>query len=129
LDKNIIIRPGSLSRSYPGYYFSIDNDAHLAIDFYNSDHAYLYEPTAVNDSIWHHGAVTRSNITFRLYLDGEFVEEDIPPVPVNADNNLTLHIGGDEKDNDWYFHGIIDEVRILNVSLTAEEIADIYEEG
>ncbi|NIO44005.1 MAG: hypothetical protein GTN36_00405 [Candidatus Aenigmarchaeota archaeon] len=110
----------------PGYYFWVDNQGNLGIDFFNGNSTSIYSLEQVNDTTWHHGVVTRNGITFRLYLNGEIAGETSSVTTINADNTFTLHIGGDNLDNDYYFHGFIDEVIILNRSLTAAEIAEIY---
>jgi len=86
--------------------------------------------TLVNDGGWHHVAVTiQENATISypeviLYLDG--TDDSRPTTGANA-FNLTagedVSIGRRPANNDRFFLGQIDEVRIYNGTLTQEEIA------
>jgi len=86
--------------------------------------------TLVIDGAWHHVAVTvQENATISypeviLYLDGT---DDTRPTTDPDAFNLTagedVRIGSRPSDNDRFFLGQIDEVRIYNGTLTQEEIA------
>jgi len=86
--------------------------------------------TLVNDGGWHHVAVTvQENATISypeviLYLDGM---DDTRPTTDPDAFNLTagedVSIGRRPANNDRFFLGQIDEVRIYNGTLTQEEIA------
>jgi len=76
----------------------------------------------VSDTDWHHVAVTRSGETVTFYIDaapagtvtasGEF-----------ADNASPVRIGTDGPDNAAsMFNGLIDDMRIYNSALSAQEI-------
>lgn len=80
--------------------------------------------TAVNDGKWHHVAFVRELGVFKLYIDG------VPEggnVTDNANNNTTnihpLQIGR-KVNNQNFFKGEIDEVRIWSFGKTATEIAN-----
>ncbi len=83
--------------------------------------------TAVNDGKWHHVAFVRTggnSGVFKLYIDG--VQEG-SNVTDNANNNTTnihpLQIGR-KVNNQNFFKGEIDEVRIWSFGKTATEIAN-----
>ena len=73
---------------------------------------------------WYHMAYTSdtSEDELKLYVDGELMDEAISGA---APNNLaSLRIGSENEGR--YFHGILDEVRIYNRALSADEIKRNY---
>jgi len=85
--------------------------------------------TVVTDGEWHHVAMTvPSNGTLgdvTLYVDGE---DDLgvannPANLFNLGQTVDVSIGRRATSNDRYFNGIIDNVRIYDRELSAEEIA------
>jgi len=70
--------------------------------------------SAVSADVWYHVAVTKSDTTYKLYLDGTLENSG-----TLADIDITnLQIGRriDTGGGVWYFNGIIDEVRISNIA-------------
>lgn len=81
----------------------------------NTDAVELVSVTAVTDAQWHHVAVTYDLKTARLYIDGQLeVEGDLTDKPETNDAPIRIGAGID---------GLIDELQILGVALTADEIA------
>jgi len=85
----------------------------------------LESESVIVDGQWHHiGLVYDMDVLHRrLYVDGAQVAEDATFVAPQLSNE-GLHIGA-SKDLDAasFFSGLIDNVRIYNVALTAEQIA------
>jgi hypothetical protein len=84
----------------------------------------------VNDTQWHYAAITFDGSNLRMYLDGEQVDisnrqGSTPDTTVI----LPLRIGANSNDAGYYFTGDIDEVRIWNRALSANEVREAYEEG
>jgi len=86
--------------------------------------------TLVNDGAWHHVAVTvQENATISypeviLYLDGtDDTRPTTDPDAFNITAGEDVCIGRRPSNNDRFFLGQIDEVRIYNGTLTQEEIA------
>jgi len=86
--------------------------------------------TNVNDGGWHHVAVTvQENATISypeviLYLDG--IDDTRPSTDPNAFNvtaNVDVSIGYRATNNDRFFIGQIDDVRIYDYALSDAEIA------
>jgi len=84
----------------------------------------------VNDGIWHHVAVTvQENATVSypeviLYLDG--IDDTRPSTDPNAFNvtaNVDVSIGYRATNNDRFFTGQIDDVRIYDYALSDAEIS------
>jgi len=76
------------------------------------------------DDTWHHVAGTYDGSTMRWYVDGTqvgFVEVEL----TLSTNDEDVYIGQTGKDGSW-FKGVIDEVRIYDVALTAQQIRELY---
>jgi hypothetical protein len=89
---------------------------------------YLEQPNhLLDDNQWHHVAGTFDGTTMRCYLDGVATEMKVKnPGPLRK-NGWDLCIGNSVIDYEWgdeflAFDGLIDEVRIYNRALSADEI-------
>ena len=69
---------------------------------------------------WTHVAVTGDGTNFRIYVNGALSQESAFQTTDGA--NATYYIGGDPTWLAESYAGIIDDVRIYNVALSAEEI-------
>ncbi len=103
----------------------------LATKFYadGAGTAGVSSNTAVNDGLWHQGVAVydRNGGLLRLYVDGQ-PDTTTTLGSTTLTDSASLEIGrallgGTPKD---YFTGSIDEVRIYNRVLTAQEILDQY---
>ncbi|MBS4028614.1 MAG: VCBS repeat-containing protein, partial [Ignavibacteriales bacterium] len=77
--------------------------------------------TIVNDSKWHHIAVTRRDSVLSIYVDGV---EDISTTEINIldiNTDATLQIGKSACGN---YYGLLDEVSIWNTARTPEEVME-----
>jgi len=79
---------------------------------------------AYNDNIWHQAVVTMDGSTAKLYVDGVYLKNDTYSNLI--DYNENLGIGADFTGANS-FNGTIDEVRIYNHALSAEEIKAQYQ--
>ena len=74
---------------------------------------------------WYHVAVTFDGSTHTLYINGDVNAQQSGSI--SFDTSVLINIG--RMNWDWiYFHGIIDEVRIYDRSLGAEEVQNHYKE-
>jgi len=85
------------------------------------------DPILINDDSWHFivGVVDQSR--WQLWVDGVLVNEIISNGSSHSlytSDPFTL--GYWAQNNNHYYTGIIDEVRLYNKALTAEEIEDLY---
>jgi len=71
---------------------------------------------------WTYVAATFDGSAAILYINGEFEKADYTISGTIRDNDRPVLIGASEFWTPRFFDGIIDEVRIYNRSLTAEEI-------
>ena len=86
--------------------------------------ASLASPSAVNNDVWHHVAVTVDGARqAKLYLDGAAVREGVRPFFGGILNLDTLAIGRHlTSTGSDYWRGQVDDVRIYSRPLTAEEV-------
>jgi hypothetical protein len=99
---------------------TVDTSASAAI--------YVHANKIVNDGFWHHFAVAQQGTTARMYIDGELIATG--SARENFATNEPLRVGIHRRDSRFWtpFNGLIDEVRIYNRALTAEEIKAHYDE-
>ncbi|TAN35432.1 HYR domain-containing protein [Patescibacteria group bacterium] len=90
-------------------------------------------PLAINDTGWHHVAVTKSGGTVTFYLDGVAGAAQRGGLPITSYNpgfvfNTYFALGNLDGQNQP-FPGLLDEVEVFNRALTASEIQAIYNAG
>ena len=78
------------------------------------------------DGAWHYIALTRSNSTLSLYVDGEIVATGIFSGIIGSETN-PLMVGRANHSPGHHWKGMIDEVYLYNRALSTEEIAATYE--
>jgi hypothetical protein len=99
---------------------------------------FLSVPLTYNNNEWAYVAVVKNGTTLSFYFNGVNIGSDAigyPPnemtFPSNANSHLT--IGARQYDDPGvyieFFGGLIDEVKIYNRTLSAEEIRQGYETG
>jgi PKD repeat protein len=79
--------------------------------------------TGFSTGIWYHVAGTYDGSNTKLYVDG--VEQASTGCSHNLNTNTKPVLIGKNGASD-FFNGKIDEVRIYNMSLTSDEIANLY---
>jgi len=92
--------------------------------------------TLPNLNNWTHVAFTRSGLasdssSYHIYYNG-ILQGSSAKTPGNPNSAIpTLRIGADMHNTkaNGHFNGSIDEVQIINKSLSAEEVAEIYNSG
>lgn len=89
--------------------------------------------TAVGEELkaetFYHVAATNTDNKVSLYLNGKLMQTKI--LPLNMGENAELFIGriGNKLGDHHRMNGIVDEVKIYNRALTADEIKYIYNDG
>ena len=83
--------------------------------------------TSIHTNQWHHVAATRVGVEYRLYLDGVLsysTNENSTAVPTGSylqvGNALQYH------NNEHFFHGNLDDLRIYNRALSSNEVQALY---
>lgn len=78
---------------------------------------------SLSKEVWHHIAMTYDGSVAKIYIDGVFDHESGIKSGTIAENDKPVLIGGGITG--WYFKGNIDEVKIFNRALTANEIMSL----
>jgi len=89
----------------------------------------LESDSVITDSQWHHVGLVynRDSLQRHLYVDGTEVAKDISPVAaLGSDGGLYIGASKDLEAGS-FFSGLIDDVRIYNNVLSAEEIATLIQ--
>lgn len=100
------------------------NDSRFAGGIHNgSEWREIQGNTSLSDSEWYHFILTYSNGTLKLYLNGaeEASSSENGSVYLNSNN---IYIGS--SSGGGYFSGTIDEIRILDISLSADSVTKSY---
>ena len=89
----------------------------------------LISPNPLTENSWIQIDVTRSGTGYTLYLDGQSVDTASTSTIINHNNNYDLYFGA-RRANDGspslFFDGIMDEVRISNISRNHSWIKTSY---
>jgi eukaryotic-like serine/threonine-protein kinase len=84
----------------------------------------------IDDGRWHHVAATYDSRQINLYVDGTLrTSRATRPLDEMGTNDSPVHIGGTTDDMKRKWHGEIDDVRIYNYALTADEVEKLYREA
>lgn len=80
---------------------------------------------SIGVNVWHHIAVTYDGTQVRFYIDGVFDGNEIPVELVFGRATQPLFIGADFPDDNQYFDGRVDDIRVYNRALSAAEVATL----
>ncbi|MHC4336985.1 MAG: LamG domain-containing protein [Planctomycetota bacterium] len=98
------------------------------VDRYFTDSNHLENPIYRDE--WNHIAGTYDGNSVRCYVNGELADVcDVNDIPFLSQDTNDLAIGSRPEDDDAPFEGIIDDVRIYDYGLSAEEVAYIATDG
>lgn len=97
--------------------------------FNNANTNGFYSTNDIIDGNWHHIVIMRSNNVGVLYVDGisKGVTVVYSAADVNVTNTASFRLGNNNAS--VYFQGSLDDVRVYNRALTAQEAADLYRPG
>jgi hypothetical protein len=128
-DAQYILCIGSRSDLVFGVEDAVGVDGDLALHYYDTApgfHSLGVGKTVWSSGDWHMVAGTKDSATgHQIYLDGELRNSD---TNTNDDNYATtrmISIGAMGWNNDEYYNGTIDDVRIYNRTLTQQEIQNV----
>jgi hypothetical protein len=82
--------------------------------------------SGIDDGTWYHLAVTKNGTDLSFYVNGAF-DRTQTSVPGSIVNGNDVFIGKYNVAGAGFFNGTIDEVMIINRSLSANQILAIYE--
>ena len=81
--------------------------------------------TVMKEDTWHHVAMVYDGEEIRIYLDGELDGEVARKGDIN-ENDASVWIGKKANENIW-IDGTLDEIRILNIAITEDQIQEDME--
>lgn len=127
---------GSVGGWVPGIWVGTDGKLHASVFWNNSVGSVITSPSAVNDGVFHHVAVTYDGVTQTLYLDGQPVGSKghtqngyASVYKYQLGTGYTAY-GWPGGNGGWFsFSGIIDEVSIYEQSLSAHDVAMVHAAG
>lgn len=80
------------------------------------------------DGKWHHIVYMKTSTVVIAYIDGEQADQGTDNTSCETKNDAPLLIGLRSKSGGNAFNGYVDDLRIYNRSLSAEEIKQLFEE-
>jgi Bacterial lectin/Concanavalin A-like lectin/glucanases superfamily/HYR domain/PKD domain/Lectin C-type domain len=72
----------------------------------------LFSTKSVNDGYWHQVIAERNGANIRLYIDGVLDVSGSTTVTVSFNPVIVTSIGKDVRDNNSFFNGMIDDVKV-----------------
>ncbi len=96
--------------------------------WYQGDQSMTFATGRLQFGTWSHVVITHDNGTYNFYVNGVFDSEvtdpNIGPFNTALQN---VQVGADGCSSLWT--GMIDELAVFNVALTAQQVADLYQAG
>jgi subtilisin family serine protease len=115
-----------------GYSWRIyNNNLYAGIEGTNTVGTPITGSTAIGASQWYHAVFVRDVATDKLYLYLNGVSDATPvtdPTTTTLANTYNFMIGRWEYYN-LYFDGVIDDVRVYDRALSADEVWQLYQQG
>ncbi|MFH1789583.1 MAG: LamG domain-containing protein [bacterium] len=108
------------------YELSISVDGRLRVGIINSQNVRVVtnsNPGIVKKGAWNHIALTYDGTNVKGYVNGALAVSKSQNGNIRT-NSFPLTIG--QVSNSYYYHGSIDELRIRNKALSAQEIESYY---
>ncbi|MEO6346989.1 MAG: LamG-like jellyroll fold domain-containing protein, partial [Aquaticitalea sp.] len=123
--QTIFSKRNSNGSNTSGYDLSIDNSGIVSFNT-NQSGTITSSPYKITTNRWYHIAVTRdASGKYRLYIDGIEIKSNTSASPSSNSFKAILGAMDDNSSNNGpkkHFKGWIDEFRVWNVGLTAEQI-------
>ena len=103
------------------------NDGSLRISIDGTSNQYFGSAGDVTINTWHHIVVSFNSGTYEVYLDSNSLGTATTSNTV-FNSGANFFIGRDAASNPVYFDGKIDQVRIFDKAISAEDVATLYAE-
>jgi len=114
---------------YNGQYMvELNSDGKIKFNSY-SNGSYKWNTTssiALNDGEWHHLAFVQTGNGGQMYLNGIHDQTDNTSGRVTLLTTNKTYLGGDLRDNNRWYSGKVDDLKIFNRSLSESEIQTLY---
>jgi hypothetical protein len=125
----------TVNGTVPGLYVGTDGKLRAEM-FWRGTISPIASPSAVNDGLFHHAAVTYDGSNEVLYLDGAAVASTNQFAQTAYASTYYYQLGTGTGSGmpgmtaGWYqFNGLIDEPSLYSRALTAHEVLSIYQAG
>ena len=107
----------------PYLQYSLISDSRLGADYCGGGvPVRVHGDVGVSLNAWHHIALTYDHGYIVYYIDGLPVDNSPGNVNISCEFQTTLNIGRRKIFDEFYFRGAIDEVRVWNVTRTAQDV-------
>jgi len=80
------------------------------------------------DNNWHNIVCIRESSYLKMYLDGVYIGQTQQTDDLTISTSIPLVIGANDSNLSFNFNGSIDQVRIFDRAITAEEVTTLYNE-
>ncbi len=110
----------------------VNTSGYIGANVRGSNNGTVYSATSTSsfaDGNWHHVVYTLNSSILQLYIDNSQIGSDvsISSATVTVDNSVLGAINS-RGTIEEYFNGKIDQVRIFNIAITANEVTTLYDE-
>jgi hypothetical protein len=113
--------------TFIGYGVYTDSGANGYVAAYDYGDAGITSPLAYANGAWHHAVYIRSGTSLKLYLDNALAATGTSACnSVSTTSALTI---GNSVNGMITFNGALDDIRIYNLALDANQIGALYHEG
>jgi len=109
-----------------GYRVRLLNGGSLRFEFSDgTSHISIDAPAFFEAGVWVHFAVIHDGSNIKIYKNGNLVKDQAESRSAVV-NVRALHVGAYTNLSAYWFNGLIDDVRIYNYALTAEQVKTLY---
>ena len=111
------------------YYMYLNESGNPLVGFYDGTFHDLVSPESLQPNTWYFVVGTYNKVSLKLYVDGGLVNSvaaSSAPSPTSEPLIIGWKFNGIDLD---HFAGLIDELRIYNIALSASEIQDLYNQA
>jgi len=127
IDYARVIDKGPGSSVDPFFQYSLICDPMINSDFCNgTSFIRTNSGWATGSNVWNHIAISYNNGAMTFYIGGDSVKYVVYSVSSSCQFETPLTLGRRRLFDEFYFNGLIDEVRIWDVTRTSDEIHDWY---
>jgi Concanavalin A-like lectin/glucanases superfamily/Bacterial Ig-like domain len=120
----VLAKPGNGQSKFENYAIWL-NTSNQLVAYFGNGTTYVSVSAGTIDTNWHHVVATYDNATARIYLDGTLRGSTASSVALTA-NSLPLNMGR-SNDGSYFFGGMLDEIAVYPVALSATRIRAHYD--
>jgi hypothetical protein len=124
----VVVNQRSTLANDGSYLIDVLSSGYVHFEVFNGGYGFYFNSdVSVGDGFWHHIVGVRTSTTEgEIYVDGKLAGSGSGPARSLSNFDVVV---GRWNGGSLYFNGIIDDVRIYNRALSAEEIQELYLDG